>query len=264
MEKYKKPIGVFDSGVGGLTVLESLMKKFPEEDFIYVADQGHCPYGVKKEEEIIECVLNVGRYLISKDVKAIVIACNTASLEIKYLEEITSIPVISVIKPTCMKAIKTTKTNNVAVLGTVATISKGKYQELLEKHGKKAYAVACSEFVDFIENHELSDPEGQRIVDEKLEELKNQNIDTLIHGCTHFSIIEDKMRKVLGDINYIACGEPTSEELFEILNKENLLNKENKNRYVRILTTGSALGAINTMKWFKMPHEEIKHIDLND
>mgnify|MGYP003294317691 CR=1 FL=1 len=92
MTNNKKPIGVFDSGIGGLTVLEKLMEKFPNEDFIYVADQGHCPYGTKTFDGIKECVLNVGKYLIAKDVKAIVIACNTASLFIKYLQEITEIP----------------------------------------------------------------------------------------------------------------------------------------------------------------------------
>ena len=107
-----KRVGVFDSGIGGLTVLEKLMEKFPNEDFIYVADQGHCPYGTKTEEGIKECVLNVGKYLIAKDVKAIVIACNTASLFIKYLQEITEIPVISVIEPTCMAAINKTENKN--------------------------------------------------------------------------------------------------------------------------------------------------------
>lgn len=262
MNERKKPIGVFDSGIGGLTVLESLMKRFPEEDFIYVADQGHCPYGVKKEEEIIECILNVGRYLMSKDVKAIVIACNTASLFIEHLKKIVSVPVISVIEPTCLKAIEITKNNNVAVLATKATINKGAYQQLLTKNGKVAFGVACSEFVDFVENHELDDPLGQEIVNEKLEYLKDKNIDTLIHGCTHFSIIEDKMQKVLGNINYVACGDPTSEKLFAILNEKNLLNN-NTERYVKIYTTGTVEGAIKTMKWFKMPHESIVHISID-
>ena len=262
MNNVKKPIGVFDSGIGGLTVLEKLMEKFPNEDFIYVADQGHCPYGTKTEEGIKECVLNVGRYLIAKDVKAIVIACNTASLFIKYLEEITDIPVISVIEPTCMAAINKTKNNKVAVLATIATINKGAYQALLNNNGVEAFGVRCSEFVDFVENYELTDPLGQKIVDEKLEELKDKNVDTLIHGCTHFSLLEPNMRKVLGDINYVACGEPTSIKLYEILKEKSLLRFDENNRYVKIQTTGSKENALMNMKWFKAPHEEIEEIEI--
>lgn len=258
----KKPIGVFDSGIGGLTVLEELIKKFPNEDFIYVADQGHCPYGIKTDEQIKECVLNVGKYLISKDVKAIVIACNTASLFIKYLQEITEIPVISVIEPTCLAAINKTKTNNIAVLATKATINKAVYQTKIKESGMNAYGVACSEFVDFVENYPLDHPKGQEVVNSKLEELKGKNIDTLIHGCTHFSLLEGQMRNVLGDINYVACGLPTSEKLYEILTKDGSTNSDNPNRYVKIFTTGSVENAIKTMTWFKAPHEPIQKIEV--
>ena len=263
MTNNKKPIGVFDSGIGGLTVLEKLMEKFPNEDFIYVADQGHCPYGTKTFDGIKECVLNVGKYLIAKDVKAIVIACNTASLFIKYLQEITDIPVISVIEPTCMAAINKTKNKKVAVLATIATINKGAYQTLLKENNVTPYGVACSEFVDFVENHELTDPLGQEIVSNKLQELKDKGVDTLIHGCTHFSLLEDQMRNVLGDINYVACGEPTSERLYEILKEKDLLNNDdNHERYVQINTTGKKENALMNMKWFKKEHEPIKEIEL--
>lgn len=263
MEK-NKPIGVFDSGIGGLTVLESLMDKFENEDFIYVGDQGHCPYGTKTDKEIIECVINVGKYLERRGVKAIVIACNTASLFIDYLRREVSVPVISVIEPTCDRALSLTKTKNVAVLATIATINKGKYQERLEKGGATPFAVKCSEFVEFVETKELTDPIGQEIVNEKLTPLKGKNIDTLIHGCTHFSIIEDKMRNVLGDINYVACGNPTSDKLEEILKENDLLNNEKRSRYVKIYTTGPLDAALSTMKWFTKPHEEIKHISLDE
>lgn len=262
MKTKDLPIGVFDSGIGGLTVLESLLVKFPNEDFIYVADQGHCPYGVKTEDEIKECVLNVGKYLLKQGVKAIVIACNTASLFIKDLNQICDVPVISVIEPTCMKAVQTTKTKKVAVLATVATINKGAYQNMLKDNNIEAIGVACSEFVDFVENNELNDPLGQEIVNKKLNCLQNSNIDTLIHGCTHFSLLEDNMRNVLGDLNYIACGEPTSEKLFSILNTNNILKDSCDSRYVKIQTTGSKEQAMMNMKWFKADHLPIEEINL--
>ena len=262
MTKNNKPIGVFDSGIGGLTVLEKLMEKFPNDDFVYVADQGHCPYGTKTEEQIAECVVNVGKYLIAKDVKAIVIACNTASLFIKHLQDITDIPVISVIEPTCKAAIESSVNKNIAVLATIATINKGKYQDLIKESGANPFGVACSEFVDFVENHELDDPLGQKIVDKKLECLKDKNVDTLIHGCTHFSLLEDKMRNVLGNINYVACGEPTSEKLYSILKEKDLIRTDSNDRYVKIYTTGSVENAAMNMKWFKKPHEEITKVEI--
>lgn len=261
MNAKKLPIGVFDSGIGGLTVLEKLMEKLPNEDFIYVADQGHCPYGVKTEDEIRECVLNVGKYLLTMNVKAIVIACNTASLFINDLQAITDVPVISVIDPTCLKAINVTKEKKIAVLATKATINKGAYQKILKEHNIESIGVACSEFVDFVENYELDHPLGKKIVREKLECLVGSGIDTVIHGCTHFSLLEDNMKEILGNINYVACGEPTSQKLYEILNSKDLLNNNN-NRYVKIKTTGSKENALMNMKWFKKEHEPIEEIIL--
>ena len=258
----KQPIGVFDSGIGGLTVLDKIIEIMPNEDYIYVADQGHCPYGTKKEEEIIECVLNVGKYLIAKNVKAIVIACNTASLFIKYLREIVDIPVISVIEPTCEYAMKVSKNKRIAVLATDTTIRKAKYQNMLKDKGYEAFGVPCQDFVTFVETKELDDPEGEKIVRRYLTPLVDKDVDTVIHGCTHFSLLEDNMRKVLGDKNYVACGLPTAQALKEILTKSNSLNDENHHGYVKIYTTGKVENAKENMKWFKKNHEEIKHIDV--
>lgn len=257
-----RPIGVFDSGIGGLTVLEELIKRFPGEDFVYVADQGHCPYGTKTDEQIISCVYKVVDYLLKQNVKAIVIACNTASLFVDKVKAYVNIPVISVIEPTAAYASRVTKNKKIAVLATIATIKKGAYQNRLSKLGIEVYPLAASEFVDFVENHDLNDPLGDEIVSKKLEELKNSNIDTLIHGCTHFSILEDKMRKVLENINYVACGYPTSLELENILKEKDIFNNS-INQQVKIYTTGSVENAVNTMKWFKAKHEPIIHIDID-
>ena len=135
MQKKKQPIGVFDSGIGGLTVLEKLIQTFPNEDFLYVADQGHCPYGTKSQQEVGDRVEKVARYLVEHGAKAIVIACNTASLQIARARAITDVPVISVIQPTCAKAVSLTKNKKVAVLATVGTIRSGKYQQLLQEAG---------------------------------------------------------------------------------------------------------------------------------
>jgi glutamate racemase len=258
-----RPIGVFDSGVGGLTVLENLVEVLPNEDFIYVADQGHCPYGTKEEEDLKECIRNVARYLLSRNVKCIVIGCNTASLYIDEIRKMTTIPVISVIDPTCRYASLITKNKRIAVLGTNTTIKKGKYQSLLAENGIYSVGVPCSEFVDFIENCSLDDVKGDIIVANKLSFLKNENIDTLIYGCTHFSIIERQIKKVLGDkIKYVACGAPTSVVVVDTLTKNNSLSEKEIVGNIELYTTGDVKTAISTIKWSKFATHQIKHVTL--
>ena len=169
----KKPIGVFDSGVGGLTVLEKLVEMYPSENFIYVADQGYCPYGTKTKEEIEQRVLTIGKYLLNRGVKAIVIACNTASLFKQSLQNITDTPVISVIEPTALRAIELTKSKKVAVLATNATIQNGKYQKILEENGVEVYPVPASSFVEIIESNEMDSNYALKTVTEKLLPLKS-------------------------------------------------------------------------------------------
>lgn len=263
MQNKEGPIGIFDSGVGGLTVLEKLMERFPNEDFIYVADQGHCPYGTKKDTEIIECALRVSKYLVEKKVKAIVIACNTASLFTEYIEKEIDVPVVSVIEPTCNMAIQVTKNKKVAVLGTIATIQKGAYQNRLHNHQIEVFGIACSEFVDFIENSSSDTVLGETLVNQKLACLKDKQLDTLIYGCTHFSILEEPIRKLLGNkIKYIACGEPTCQKLEEVFIQNQLYRNTSSHRYVKIETTGLVEQATKAMRWFKLPHESIVHIEL--
>ena len=253
----KKPIGVFDSGVGGLTVLEKLVKMYPGENFIYVADQGYCPYGTKTKEEIEQRVLTVGKYLLSRGVKAIVIACNTASLFKQSLQNITDIPVISVIEPTARLACQLTKTKKVAVLATNATIKNGKYQRILEENGMEVFPVPASQFVDIIESNEINTEATLKTVTEKLAPLQNKGIDTVIHGCTHFGLLEFQMKKVLPDVTYVECGYPTSIILENVLQ----LSKDNVAKgSVEIYTTGKRNDFEAKIKWFTIPHQPIQEL----
>ena len=253
----KKPIGVFDSGVGGLTVLEKLVKMYPGENFIYVADQGYCPYGTKTKEEIEQRVLTVGKYLLSRGVKAIVIACNTASLFKQSLQNITDIPVISVIEPTARLACQLTKTKKVAVLATNATIKNGKYQRILEENGMEVFPVPASQFVDIIESNEMNTEATLKTVTEKLAPLQNKGIDTVIHGCTHFGLLEFQMKKVLPDVTYVECGNPTSIILENVLK----LSKDNVAKgSVEIYTTGKRNDFEAKIKWFTIPHQPIQEL----
>jgi len=262
MSNSNSPIGVFDSGIGGLTVLEQLIKMYPNEDFYYVADQGHCPYGTKSQEYVCDRVAKICKHMENIGCKGIVIACNTASLQIKRGIEVVNIPVVSVIPPTCAKAVKTSKNHKIAVLATVATIKSGTYQRLIEEANCIPVPLACSEFVDFVEHNSLDDPKGEELVRNKLSEIKDCGFDTLIHGCTHFSLLQDNMVKVVGNINFVACGEPTGEYLGNLLKEKDLMNKEDKVGNVKIFTTGSVESALENMKWFKNDHEPVKHIDI--
>lgn len=256
----KKPIGVFDSGVGGLTVLEKLIEVFPNEDFVYVADQEHCPYGTKTNEEIENCVLNVGTYLLKKGVKAIVIACNTASNFIESLKKVTDIPIISVIDPTANEAIKKSKNKNIGVIATRATINYGKYKKILQQASVNVFDLACSEFVDFIENEDLNSVKGDELVYNKLSYFVDKDIDTLIYGCTHFSILEDKIKKVLGELNYIACGMPSALCLKNVLASNNLLSNDTKTGHVYIETTGNIHSVKRLINIFNFKYDTINKV----
>ena len=258
----ERPIGVFDSGVGGLTVLDELIKKLPNENYLYIADEANCPYGTKTNDEIETCVVNLVYYLIKQNVKAIVIACNTASLFVDKVRKLTTIPIIDVIEPTSSYAIKVSKNKCIGVLGTSATIKKGTYQKILKENNVNTYPVACSEFVDYIENNDINSDKAFEIVNNKLECLKNTDIDTIIYGCTHFSILEKPIKKLLGqNINYIACGHPTSIKLYEILKENNLLNTSTTLPVINVYTTGNVEKTKKAMSWYKKI-DEVKHINL--
>lgn len=252
------PIGVFDSGVGGLTVLDTLMEYYPYNDFYYIADHGHCPYGIKDADEIKKRVLAIGNFLISKKVKAIVIACNTASLFVNDLAKISPVPVISVIKPTADYALKATNNNRIGVIATNATIKSGTYQKLFDQENVFNENIPCSEFVNIIENNEIDNPLTDEIIKTKLSLFLPLKIDTLVLGCTHFGLLVDKMKKVLGPINYIDSGLPTSKMLLNHLTPLTFRNK----RFLKIYTTGEVTQLLTNMKWFKKEYDEMIKIDI--
>lgn len=256
-------VGVFDSGVGGLTVLERLVELLPFEDFIYVADQAHCPYGIKTALEVGDRVESIARYLAQQEVKAIVIACNTASLQIERARAVTDVDVLSVIPSTCDRAVSLTRNGKVAVIGTVATIKSNVYQDLLRKSGKTPIALACSEFVDFVERQCVDTVEADKLVGDVFKGFTDTTFDTLIQGCTHFGLLEKSMRKCLPYCkNFVECGQPTATTLKKLLADNNLLTARKSSGTVRIYTTGEVVKAENAMKWFPLQHQGVFHVDI--
>ena len=206
-----KPIGIFDSGLGGLTVLKELQKKLPDESYIYFGDLAHVPYGSKSPSLITNYSDKISEYLISLDVKLIVIACNSASsIAQDTLQKKYNIPFIGVINPSVTYGIESTKTNHVAIIGTEATIRSKAYSSCITRYNKNInfYEYSCPLLVPIIEegwsDHHITDD----IIEEYLTPIKkNNDIDTLILGCTHYPIVEKNINRFLGrNINVISCG----------------------------------------------------------
>ncbi len=192
------PIGVFDSGYGGLTILTELQKVLPNNDFIFLSDNKRAPYGVKSESEILRNTLQCLEYLEYRGCKLIIVACNTASKLIDLFEQqflARGIKIVGVIKPTCETVLKITESSKVGLLATKSTVESDYYSILLP--GVDLSQMSCSHWVNLIEDTNWNTPEGVNIIKEDLDYFlkKNKEIDTLILGCTHFGILEDIINK---------------------------------------------------------------------
>lgn len=237
----KSPIGVFDSGIGGLTVAKSVFKLLPNENIIYLGDTARLPYGTKSKETVILYSIECLKFLLKQRVKLIVIACNTSSaISVPFLSKITSIPVIGVIEPGATAATQVTKNHKIGVIGTRATISSGAYQKQIKKLDKKAkvFSQNCSLFVQMAEDGWIDNKIAELTAKEYLSGLKKSGIDTMIMGCTHYPILRNTIQKTVGkSIKLIDPGEETAEEVKSTLFSKNLLNKQKKVGYHKFYVT---------------------------
>ena len=201
IDKYS-PIGIFDSGVGGLTVARELMKQLPNERLIYFGDTARVPYGSKSKETVTKFSKQIVRFLLEQKVKAIVVACNTASaVALNEIEEEIQIPIIGVVRPGARAAAETTKNLKVGVIATEATIHSEIYNQFIKKIDDKVEIIgkACPLFVPLAEEGLIEDPVTDEIARRYLEELKDTGIDTLILGCTHYPLLRSTIQKTMGE-----------------------------------------------------------------
>jgi glutamate racemase len=206
-------IGVFDSGVGGLTVLKSLSQAFPQESFQYLGDCARLPYGSKSPETIQKYCQQNMNYLLTKNVKAIVIACNSASAH-WHLEQWQGIPVYNVIDPGVKKSLMSTKNKRIGVLGTRATILSQAYESRLKQHQVQVFSQACPLFVPLVEEGWVDDPLTNLVVYRYLQPLLQNQIDTLILGCTHYPVLQNAIQKVAGpSVTLVDSGSSVSDVL---------------------------------------------------
>ncbi|HLR52322.1 MAG TPA: glutamate racemase [Candidatus Avamphibacillus sp.] len=239
----KQAIGVIDSGVGGLTVASELMRQLPNEKLIYLGDTLRCPYGSRPEEEIKQFTWNMVHFLMEKDIKLLVIACNTATAyTLIDLQQKLDIPVIGVIQPGARAAINATKNKRIGIIGTEGTIRSNAYTKALHMINADITVISgsCPLFVPMVEKGILSGPEAYQTVNEGLQSMKDSaDIDTLVLGCTHYPLIKDVIQDVVGEhVQLISSSEETARETSAILELHDLLNKDDTFFEHQFYTTG--------------------------
>ncbi|WP_164995897.1 glutamate racemase [Miniphocaeibacter massiliensis] len=229
-----RAIGVFDSGLGGLSVLRELKKLLPNEDYIYFGDTKRLPYGSKDKETIKRYSKEIVDFFIEKDVKLIIIACNTITAQaLDYLRETVDIPILGTVNAGARSSLEKTKNNKILLIATESTVESGLYEKKIKEEKKDAvvYSVACPKFVPLIENNMEGTKEVQDVIKEYLDYYKDRDIgiDTMILGCTHYPyIVEDIQKAFRDDIEFINPAVELSIEVKYFLEKNNMENLNKK------------------------------------
>ena len=222
------PIGVFDSGVGGLTVAREIMRQIPNERIVYFGDTARVTYGSKSKDIITKYSRQIIRFLLTENVKAIVIACNTASaFALDTMQKEFDIPIIGVLKPGAKVAAKTTVNGRIGLIGTEGTIHSGMYAQFIKsiKPDVEVIGKPCPLFVPLVEEGMLHDTITDQVAERYLSTLKDKNIDTLIMGCTHYPLLRSTIRRVMGEsVNLVNPAYETAIELKKLLENKNLAN----------------------------------------
>ena len=235
------PIGVFDSGVGGLTVARAIRDQLPGESLIYVGDTARTPYGPRPIAEVRRFALEILDDLVEQGVKMLVIACNTASAAVlRDAYERYQLPVVEVIGPTVRSAIAITRNGRVGLIGTQGTIQSRVYDDLFHLRPEiRLTTQACPRFVELVEAGETSGPEVLRIAEEYLAPLTRSDIDTLVLGCTHYPFLRGAIRQIMGpDVALVSSDIETANRVYEVLTDADLLRDDGNAPTVRYEATG--------------------------
>lgn len=249
MDNKHKPIGFFDSGVGGLSVLKEALKIMPNEDYIYFGDSKNAPYGVKNAEEVRRLTFEAVEFLLSKNVKGIAIACNTATsaavadLRIKY----PSLPLVG-IEPALKPAVEINDGGDILIMATPMTLKEEKFNRLMERYKDRAtiIPVPCPGLMEFIEEGKLKSKEVLEYLEDKINTYKKNRISSIVLGCTHYPFIKDVLVDIVGnDVKIIDGGLGTSKELKRRLKESNLLREEKRSGNIEIINSSNKKEIIN-------------------
>ena len=260
------PIGIFDSGVGGLTVFRAIERRLPNESLVYLGDTARIPYGVRSASTIERYALECATFIQSRGVKAIVIACNTASaLAANYLRSKCSVPVIGVIRPGARRAIESTRNGRIGVIATEATVASGAYQRamLALRENLEIVSRACPLFVPLAEEGWVNHPVTRDVAEEYLGELRSSRVDTLVLGCTHYPILRPVIEQTMGDsVSYVDSGEAV-ETLARMLEEEGLTCTSGQQPTEEFYVTDSAERFRRVAEMFLgRPPESVETVEL--
>jgi glutamate racemase len=262
-----KPVGVFDSGVGGLTVLHECLVTMPHEDFVYLGDHARLPYGPRPLPEIRRFAAEIGSFLEAQDVKLILVACNAAtSAALPQLQESLAVPVVGVIAPEAYAAVQATRNRSVGLLATQATVDAGRYRELVHAldAGVELHAIACPRLVPLIEGEDPYGDETERAVREYARPLQRAGVDTVILGCTHYPLIRPLFQRVFGrGVTLVFSAEETAREVATTLARKGIENTGARTGVYRFLTTGDP-AAFREMgrRFLQLPIGDVEHVTL--
>lgn len=228
------PVGVFDSGVGGLTVAREIMRQLPNERIVYFGDTARVPYGSKSKNTVVKYSRQIIKFLETKNVKAIVIACNTATaLALDDIKKDLEIPIIGVVKPGAKVAVEKTKNNKIGIIATEATVNSHMYTDVIKKYNQdiEVYTKACPLFVSLVEEGWIKDDVTYEVARRYLKEMQDKDIDTLVLGCTHFPLLRKLIGEVMGpEVELVNPAYETAVSLGKLLDKLGISAKD-ENRY---------------------------------
>jgi glutamate racemase len=222
------PIGMVDSGVGGLTVARAVLDQLPHEALYYIGDTAHSPYGPKPIADVRAYSLALMDELVESGVKALVIACNSASAAcLRDARERYEVPVVEVILPAVRRAVAATRNGRVGVIGTTATITSGAYQDAFAAAGVEVFAAACPRFAEFVERGITSGRQLLGLAESYLAPLNHAGVDTLVLGCTHYPLLTGLLSVVMGDsVTMVSSAEETAKDVYRMLLGANLLRPD--------------------------------------
>ena len=265
----ERPIGIFDSGIGGLTVVKRLAAILPNENLVYFGDTARVPYGSKSNSTVIEYALQDAKFLTTKNVKAIVVACNTASsVAISILKAKYDIPIIGMIEPGTEFALKITRNKKIGIIGTRTTTDNKAYSKALKKADEKinVFEKACPLFVPLAEEGWTKHKATYKIAEEYLKGLKEQNIDTLILGCTHYPILAGVIQGVIGEnVKLIDSGIAAAELIKVEIERIGLINNSNSLGSKEFYVTDIPKKFKEIAELFlSSPVEEVKKVELDE
>jgi glutamate racemase len=264
-----RPVGVFDSGMGGLTVLHECLVTMPHEDFVYLGDGARLPYGPRPLPEVSRFAHEIGAYLEGLGVKLILVACNSATAAaLPGLQETLAVPVVGVITPEAHAAVQATRNRRIGLLATQATVGSGRYEALVRTldAGVRMTSIACPELVPLIESDDPFGPETTEAVRRYAQPIKDGGADTVILGCTHYPLIKPIFQRVFGrGITLVFSAEETALEAAETLARKGIENDPGREGTYRFMTTGDTeVFRVTGARFLQLPIDAVEHVRLAD